>query len=52
MIFLGSNVSSYVDFMNQNYRPGFTYQDFGTEFTTELFDPNHWAELFQASGAK
>ncbi|KAH6935040.1 hypothetical protein HPB50_002995 [Hyalomma asiaticum] len=29
----------YVEFMKRNYRPCFTYQDFGSQFTAELFDP-------------
>uniref|UniRef100_A0A6M2E334 Putative alpha-L-fucosidase n=1 Tax=Xenopsylla cheopis TaxID=163159 RepID=A0A6M2E334_XENCH len=48
----GTHNSAYEDFMKKNYPPGFTYQDFGRDFTAELYDPNHWAELFQASGAK
>lgn len=49
---IGTNTPAYVEYMKKNYPPDFTYQDFGKEFTAELFDPNHWAELFRASGAK
>ena len=42
----------FADFMNKNYRPGFTYQDFAAQFTTQLFDPDHWADLLQKSGAR
>ncbi|XP_052223783.1 alpha-L-fucosidase-like [Dreissena polymorpha] len=42
----------YVDFMAKNYRPDFTYADFALDFTAELFDPNDWADLFKASGAR
>lgn len=42
----------YIAFMEQNYSPGFTYQDFGTEFKAAFYDPYKWAELFQKSGAK
>ncbi|XP_067138020.1 alpha-L-fucosidase-like [Centruroides vittatus] len=45
-------VSQYVEFMQQNYRPNFTYQDFGPMFTAEFYDPDHWAEIFNASGAR
>ncbi|XP_043940761.1 tissue alpha-L-fucosidase-like [Protopterus annectens] len=43
---------AYVDFMNRNYPPGFTYADFAPQFTAEFFDPDSWADLFQAAGAK
>lgn len=49
----GNNPSKdVVDFMSKNYPPNFTYADFGNEFTTEFFDPNEWANIFSASGAK
>ncbi|RXG56058.1 Alpha-L-fucosidase, partial [Armadillidium vulgare] len=38
--------------MDDNFRPGFTYQDFGPQFTTEFFYPDQWAELFEAAGAR
>lgn len=41
-----------VQFMNDNYKPDFTYADFAREFTTEFFDPYYWAEIFNASGAR
>ena len=44
--------AKFVDFMKRNYRPGFTYQDFAAEFTTQLFDPDLWADLLQRSGAR
>ena len=43
---------SVVEFMENNYRPDFTYADFAASFTAELFDPNEWADILQASGAK
>ncbi|XP_037090729.1 alpha-L-fucosidase-like [Pollicipes pollicipes] len=42
----------YVDFMDKNYRPNFTYADFGPQFTAEFYNPDQWADLFKASGAK
>lgn len=48
----GSHSPSYVLFMNKNYRPGFTYQDFGPMFTAEFYDPDQWATLFEAAGAR
>ncbi|XP_043940762.1 tissue alpha-L-fucosidase-like [Protopterus annectens] len=48
----GEKQHAYVDFMNRNYPPGFTYADFAPQFTAEFFDPDSWADLFQAAGAK
>ncbi|XP_039251545.2 alpha-L-fucosidase-like [Styela clava] len=41
-----------VNYMNANYPPEFTYADFAKDFTAELYDPDHWADLIQESGAK
>ncbi|GFY61929.1 tissue alpha-L-fucosidase, partial [Trichonephila inaurata madagascariensis] len=38
--------------MEKNYKPGFTYPEFGPQFTAEFYDPDKWADIFQASGAK
>lgn len=43
---------SYVNYMTENFKPGFTYQEFATQFTAEHFDANEWATLFQECGAK
>ncbi|UYV68561.1 FUCA1 [Cordylochernes scorpioides] len=40
------------DFMEKNFKPGFSYGDFAPHFTAELFDPVEWAELFAEAGAK
>ena len=48
----GSNETDVVNFMKDNYAPGFTYADFAPQFTAEFFDPDYWSDLFQASGAK
>jgi len=40
------------NFMRENYRPGFTYQEFAPLFTAEFYNADAWAELFQKSGAK
>ena len=42
----------YVNFMKKNYPPNWTYADFAPEFTAEFYNPDQWAEIFQASGAK
>lgn len=38
--------------MNDNYKPGFSYQEFAPEFTGEFFNGSEWADLFSRSGAK
>lgn len=48
----GEGAPAYKRFMNDNYPPGFSYADFGPQFTAHFFDPEQWADLFQASGAK
>jgi alpha-L-fucosidase len=48
----GSKEPDVVDFMKKNYPPNFQYADFAPQFTAEFFDPDHWSDLFQASGAK
>lgn len=41
-----------VDFMKENYPPSFTYPDFAADFTAEFYNPEEWADIFKASGAK
>lgn len=41
-----------VNFMKKNFRPGFTYADFASQFTAEFYNPDEWADIFKASGAK
>ncbi|MEL6475622.1 MAG: alpha-L-fucosidase [Pseudomonadota bacterium] len=48
----GTQESDVVNFMKRNYRPGFSYADFAPMFTAELFNPDQWADIFKASGAK
>lgn len=50
--FWQSKSKDYVDFMKKNYKPNFGYQEFGPQFTAEFYDPEQWADIFQASGAK
>jgi alpha-L-fucosidase len=38
--------------MNNNYPPGFTYPDFAHELKAEFYDPDQWADILNASGAK
>ena len=48
----GQKLAAVVDFMQKNYRPGFTYADFAPMFTAEFYSPARWADIFSASGAK
>lgn len=48
----GSQSQSYVEFMQKNYRPNFTYPDFAPMFTAEFYNPEEWASIFEASGAR
>ena len=41
-----------LDFLKKNYPPDWTYADFAPMFKAELFNPDEWADIFQASGAK
>ncbi|KAJ3645946.1 hypothetical protein Zmor_023563 [Zophobas morio] len=48
---VGGN-SEIVNFIEKNYPPNWTYQDFAEQFTAEFYDPDTWADLFKNSGAK
>ncbi|XP_035039346.2 tissue alpha-L-fucosidase [Hippoglossus stenolepis] len=41
-----------VEFMKTNYPPDFKYADFARKFHAEFFDPDAWADIFKASGAR
>ena len=49
---LNNSDQKIVDFMEANYPPNFTYQDFGAELKMEFWDPKWFAEVVQNSGAK
>ncbi|XP_046582111.1 alpha-L-fucosidase-like [Haliotis rubra] len=48
----GDKNPKYVQYMQDNYKPDFTYAAFASDFTAEFYDAEAWAELFAASGAK
>jgi len=48
----GKKPNPYSEFMEKNYPPGFSYQEFAPQFTAEFFEPEQWAALFNASGAQ
>ena len=39
-------------FHQKMYGADFPYQDFAPQFKAELFEPDHWADVFARSGAK
>jgi len=39
-------------FVNATERPGFTYQEYASRFTAELYRPEYWADSFAKSGAQ
>jgi alpha-L-fucosidase len=41
-----------VDYITKNYPSGFTYGDFAPTFRGEFFNPDYWADIFKAAGAK
>lgn len=43
---------SCVNYMTKNYPPGFSYPEFAPQFHAQFFDPEEWADIFKASGAK
>jgi len=43
---------SVLDFLKKNYPPDITYADFAKDFKAQFYDPNQWADIFKASGAK
>jgi len=48
----GDKNKDYIAFMKQNYKPGFTYADFGPMFTAEFFNATRFAETIKRSGAQ
>jgi alpha-L-fucosidase len=40
------------EYHRKMYGADFPYQDFAPRFRAELFDPDHWADVFERSGAK
>jgi alpha-L-fucosidase len=48
----GAHQKDVVQFMEKNYPPGFTYADFAPMFKAEFYNPDQWADILAASGAK
>lgn len=51
-LFLDLRNPEYIRYMQRNYKPDFTYQQFAPQFTAELFNATQWALLFRDSGAR
>jgi len=49
---LESKQKDFVAFHDKNYGANFLYPQFEKQFKAEMFDPEHWAEVFKNSGAK
>ena len=47
-----NKVPDYVNFMQQNYPPKFTYQQFGPQLSMEFFNASLFADIIAGSGAK
>ena len=45
-------VQAYVDFIAETEAPGFTYYEYASRFTAQLFDPVQWSQLFADAGAQ
>jgi alpha-L-fucosidase len=41
-----------LEFHNRVYGPNFEYSQFAPMFRAEVYDPDHWADVFDRSGAK
>ena len=41
-----------VEYMEANFPPGFTYEEFAPMFTAEFFNADEWVDLFKDAGAK
>ncbi|KAG4069724.1 hypothetical protein HA402_002303, partial [Bradysia odoriphaga] len=46
------NYEEYIEFMEKNFKPRFTYQEFARDFTGEHFNATEWVQMFAQSGAK
>lgn len=48
----GDKNPDYIKFHEEMYGKDFKYADFGPMFTAKMWDPDHWASVFQKAGAK
>jgi Alpha-L-fucosidase len=46
------NPHVYGGFVNATERPGFSYQEYASRFTAELYRPEEWAQAFAKAGAQ
>lgn len=50
--YLHDGNSEVTRFMKKYYPARFTYPDFASTMQVQLYEPDYWADIFQASGAK
>ncbi|XP_020838744.1 tissue alpha-L-fucosidase-like [Phascolarctos cinereus] len=48
----GEKDPAFEAFMRQNYPPDFSYPEWGPQFEAKFYNPEEWADLFEASGAR
>lgn len=48
----GEKLPAFIQYMQKNYPPNFTYADFGPLFKARFYSPSRWADIFKAAGAK
>lgn len=49
---MGAKDPEYAAFVNATQAPGWSYAQYGAQFTAELWDPAAWASLFKQAGAQ
>ena len=47
-----SKLPGIAEWMQENFKPDFTYADFAKDFSTEFYEADDWAEIFNSSGAR
>lgn len=47
-----TNTPLFVKFMKDFYPPNFTYADFAPQFHAAFYNPDQWADIFEAAGAR
>ncbi|XP_068671840.1 alpha-L-fucosidase-like [Montipora foliosa] len=48
----GRKLKKYLHYVEENYPPGFSYNNFAAQFKAEFFNATQWAKLVASSGAR
>ncbi|OWA54042.1 Plasma alpha-L-fucosidase [Hypsibius exemplaris] len=48
----GEKRQNYIDFVKNNYGPGYTYADFAPQFHATFYNATKWAKTFETAGAQ